>query len=476
MTTSSADCGRRRDVDRSMSARWLGFALLALLLSAAGCNTDQAGRVSSVRAALGEDPDAAVSGSDAAPAMGAAGSLAIGGANSAADGGGPAIDPSLDPSDAAMPTQADAAPPELDDAAMPTQADAALPELDAAVPTQTDAALPELDAAMPAQTDAAPPELDAAMPMEPEDDAGMDMGMDAASGDPADEHCAMDMPADPRDAMLTSSAPVAWTNGRARDVLLPQSVIDWLDERELSAAHDAWHATRRWDDLCDASTAPAEGCDFAQSLIAENLWRAEYQQGGPGAGLAFLHMHRHMIHMFRSAFPTHADLFDGWTHVPRSIDDPENPTPWKTVTWSSDNLIGFDILENIEEHLDEFANEDELGVFIESTFRWTPEAPVVSLGMPGSGVHGAMHNQWAVGSSPANLGRTDTALANYIFWKLHGFIDDVWSRYRLAKHLHDEDIEYKTVARYECRLMYYLAPSHRPEPPPPTDTGLKRGN
>jgi len=417
MATSNADFGRRRDVDGLVSLLVLGFGLIAVLLTAAGCNRDEGGNVSGILAKLGEDADAAASGGaaamDAAP-IGAAGSPATGAIDAAA----------------------------ATDAEMPMDHDAAM--------------------------------HDSAMPTDPDDDAGMDM--DAATSDPADEHCEMNMPADPRDSMLESSAPVEWTSGRSRDVLLPQLVIDWINELELPAAHDAWHATRHWDDLCGASLAPAEGCDFAESLVAENLWRAEYQQGAPGAGLAFLHMHRHMIHMFRTAFPAHADLFDGWTHVPRSIDDPENPTPWKTIDWNADNLIGFDILEHIEDHLDQFTNEDDLGVFIESTFRWTPEDPVVGLGLQGSGVHGAMHNQWAVNRSPANLGRTDTALPNYIFWKLHGFIDDVWSRYRLAKHLHDEDVQYKTIARWECRLMYSLTPSHRPEPPPPTDTGLKRGD
>jgi hypothetical protein len=186
-------------------------------------------------------------------------------------------------------------------------------------------------------------------------------------------------------------------------------------------------------------------------------------------------MHRHMIQMFKSAFPLHADLFAGWSHVPRTRLDPENPTPWRTLVWSDDNLAGFDILEHIEDHLDEFPDDDALGVFIESTFMWTPEEPFVELNMVGSGVHGALHNQWAVSRSPANLGRTDTALPNYVFWKLHGFVDDVWSRYRTAKGLRDEDPEYRAVARQECRLMYYLAPMHRPEPTPATDTELKRG-
>ncbi len=312
-----------------------------------------------------------------------------------------------------------------------------------------------------------------AMPTDPDDDAGTEP--DAATPpDAVDEHCSMVMPADPRDEFIASSEPVVWRSNRARDVLLPQIVIDWMDELELQEAHNAWHTTRRWDDICGESFARFEDCDFAQSLVAEGLWRAEYQQGAPGAGVAFLHMHRHMIQMFKSAFPKHADLFAGWSHVPRSRVDPANPPPWRTITWSRDNLTGFDILENIEDHIDEFPNDDELGLYIESTFRWTPETPFVGDDRPGAGVHGALHGQWAISRSPANLGRTDTALPNFVFWKLHGFIDDVWSRYRAAKGLRDDDADYRAVAHAECRLMHFLAPVNRPEPAPPTDGSLKR--
>jgi hypothetical protein len=464
---------------------------MALPLCAAGCSVEAEHPAGLFAKLTGDfvEPDAAASSSSAGDAeptpMGADGSSA-----SAADGGTPASDASVELANAMM-LDIDAAT-EMPDAATSDpdaaaeMSDAAMPDSDAAM-EMSDAATPDSDAAIDAP-DAPTPDPDAsiempdaaidagldhdAMPMDP-DDASTDP--DAALPDPADEHCAMEMPADPRDSMIESSEPVIWSSGRSRDVLLPQPVIDWINEQGLQEAHNAWHMTRRWDDLCGTSFAPAASCEFAQSLVEVDLWRAEYQQGAPGAGVAFLHMHRHMIHMFRSTFPAHADLFDGWSHVPRSRDDTENPTPWKDITWNTDNLIGFDILEHIEDHLDLFANEDELGVFIESTFRWTPEEPVVSLGIEGSGVHGALHNQWTVSRSPADLGRTDTAIPNYVFWKLHGFIDDVWSRYRIAKHLHDEDTAYRQVAREECRLMYYLAPAHRPEPPPATDTNLKRG-
>jgi hypothetical protein len=296
-------------------------------------------------------------------------------------------------------------------------------------------------------------------------DGGMEALPDAATmPDPADEHCTMDMPADPRDATLDPAPVTVWV-GWSRDVLLPQPIVDWLNELGLQQVHDAWHTTRRWDQICGSSFASAATCDYAQQLTASGLWRAQFQQGAPGAGSAFLAMHRHMIGMFKAAFPQHAELFAGFSHVPRTRSDAENPTPWKRLSWSDDNLVGFDILEHIEDNLALFPTEDELGVFIESTFRWTTDNPAVALAEAGAGVHGALHNQWAVDGSPANLGRTDTALPNYIFWKIHGFIDAVWSRYRLATGLGDQDPDYLAVARQECRLMYYLMPEHRANAP-----------
>ena len=356
--------------------------------------------------------------------------------------------------------------------------DVAAAEFDAAMATM-DPAMVEVDAAVP-DTDVAMV-ADAGMheheqPMS-DDDAGMDdMGDPDAMVDLAEEHCSMEMPPDPRDSLIESTAPVPWMSesGTAQDVLMPQPVLDWINERGMNEAHDAWHATRRWDQTCNVSNAPAESCSFGRSLISRNLFRAEYQQGASGAGLAFLHMHRHMLHEFRSAFPLHVELFSSWTHVPRSTDDPENTMPFKEISWTEDNLIGFDILENIEQHLDMFPTEDDLGNFMESRFRWTPEDPTLSTGVAGSAIHGAVHREYAVRGSPANMGAPATSLPNFTFWKLHGFIDDVWQRYRVAKQL-TEDEEYRRIQRWECRLMYYLSPMHRPVPPPESDTELKRG-
>jgi hypothetical protein len=186
-------------------------------------------------------------------------------------------------------------------------------------------------------------------------------------------------------------------------------------------------------------------------------------------------MHRHMIQTLKATFPKHAALFAGFKQVPRSKADPENPTPWRNVSWSADNLKGFDILENIEQHLSMFETEDDLGGYIENTYRWTAQSPTTPANLAGDGLHGALHAQWSVNGSPANLIDQAVDVKNHSFWKLHGFIDDIWERYRKAKGLGDDDPAYQKIMLEQCMEMYTLMPSHRANAPGRPDAGPDAG-
>jgi hypothetical protein len=276
----------------------------------------------------------------------------------------------------------------------------------------------------------------------------------------AEHQCALHAEPDPRDATLTSE-PMMVTAGSGQDLLLPQIVLDWMDEHEFAEAHDGWHLVRKWDQTCRRSNATASSCTAARRFADQGLPRAPIQQGAPGDGVAFMMMHRHMIDMLKTAFPRNASLFAGFTKVPRTRSDPENPHPWANISWTSSNEVGFDILENIEQNLDRFPTEDDLGLYIENTYRWTEQSPMEPTGERGSGLHGALHAQWAVSGSPANLIDQAVDVKNYTFWKLHGWIDDVWERYRVAKGMTKEDPEYKQLLHEQCMEMYMLQPSNR---------------
>lgn len=276
--------------------------------------------------------------------------------------------------------------------------------------------------------------------------------------DDAAAHCKLQSAVDARDAMLTD-APNMITVGLQQDRLMPQLVLDWMDEHQFAEAHDGWHLVRKWDQTCRKSNATT--CTAANKLVNQGLQRAPIQQGAPGDGLAFMMMHRHMIAMLKLAFPTHSALFSGFVKVPKAKSDAENPQPWRTISWTSSNLTGFDILENIEQHVDQFATEDDLGQFIENTFRWTAQNPMTPVNTPGSGLHGALHAQWSVNGSPADLIQQAVDVKNYAFWKLHGWIDDVWGRYRKAKGLKDDDPAYQKLLFDQCMEMYMLQPRNR---------------
>lgn len=274
--------------------------------------------------------------------------------------------------------------------------------------------------------------------------------------------CPMHMSADARDDQLPNEPQTLeiGTSG-ARDLVLPQGVLDWMAEHQFEAAHDGWHLVRKWDQACRQSHAAVEDCAPAQRLVSQGLWRAEIQQGAPGDGYAFMVMHRHMIQMLRASFPKHAHLFDGFTHVPRSKGDDQNFTPWRNIAWTSDNLKGLEILEHIEQHLAQFPSEDDLGQYIENTYRWTAQQPQQPVNAPGSGLHGALHAQWAVNGSPANLIQQSVDVRNFMFWKLHGWIDDIWERYRRAKGLSPDDPQLQRALEAQCLEMVALQPRNR---------------
>ncbi len=54
--------------------------------------------------------------------------------------------------------------------------------------------------------------------------------------------------------------------------------------------------------------------------------------------------------------------------------------------------------------------------------------------MPWVGLHFVLHAKWArPGNTTHGVNNTNANIDNYMFWKLHGWIDNVWEKYRRAK-------------------------------------------
>jgi hypothetical protein len=283
--------------------------------------------------------------------------------------------------------------------------------------------------------------------------AGGTMGMNP--GMTSHDHCMFGYPADPRDSQITN-APDEWraSNG-AIDLVLPKAVVTWMEEGLWEKSHDAWHNIRR----CSSGLGGFGGGGFIGGLFGGGagggvnvcaqtaMVPADQECENAADGYAFLVMHRHMMQGLRQAFPTHADLFKGFTKFPRQAADV--PAQWQarwSSGWSAQITQVANVLEGIEQNLSQFATEGDLGRYIQCG------------GSGGaSSIHGALHFKWVVAESPHSLGDQTVNIDNFMFWKLHGWIDDIWERYRVAKGLKPDEAKLTQALYGQCMEMHNLA-------------------
>src|SRR5690606_22492659 len=158
----------------------------------------------------------------------------------------------------------------------------------------------------------------------------------------------------------------------------------------------------------------------------------------------------------RQAFPAHPELFSGFPRFPFAARDV--PEVWRDRWgngWAEDILEMAMRLEDIESHLDAFPTEGDLGMYIQCGGM---------LEVPRS-IHGALHFKWAIKDSPHSLGSQPVNIENYMFWKLHGWIDGIWQRYRHAKGVTEDNAAYRDELLRQCQEMHDLAELLDAHPP-----------
>jgi hypothetical protein len=267
-----------------------------------------------------------------------------------------------------------------------------------------------------------------------------------AAPDPSHDDCVTGEAADSRDAQLTD-IPDQWkaTNGDI-DLIVPKLVLDWMGERVWEASHDAWHNIRRCKNGGAAAGVPSTAA--ATSICSHTELIPVHQEcADADDGYAFLVVHRHMIQSLKQTFPTHADLFQGFPHFP--FDAKDVPVEWQSrwgTGWSQSIIDTANTLEDIENKLSQFPTDGDLGKYIQCG----------GMSTGASSIHGALHFKWVVNSSPYSLGKQAVNIDNYMFWKLHGWIDGIWERYRVAKGLTPDDPKLMQTMTDQCREMHAL--------------------
>jgi hypothetical protein len=269
------------------------------------------------------------------------------------------------------------------------------------------------------------------------------------------DHCLYGYSALPSDDTMKSGPDIFMAGTNQEDTILQPEVLDWMSKNKWTGAHVIWHAVRGCTDMTASGLLGPLGypniCTDYPVLIP-----SDQNCKSVGDGYQFLLFHRHMLQTLKQLWPKHAADFDGFPKFPTKKE--ELPAVWnaKDPTWSQTILDAAAIGDNIEQNLDKFPDEGTLGFWLQCPTG--SRASFLPQNFPYVGLHFDLHAQWTRGMSSAHgLNNGQVNVTNYMFWKLHGWIDKVWEKYRVAKGLTTEGSpamqKYKQDLKQACQEM-----------------------
>lgn len=232
--------------------------------------------------------------------------------------------------------------------------------------------------------------------------------------------------------LLANTPPAAF------DAPIPDEIIEWMKNRGWGDHHTRWHTERNWDFLTAEELSEAVKLGWS---------RYPMQEGEEGNGLDFLAMHRVMIRMLRAEFPAHKALFEGWDTPPTDpfLTGEELPnnsrSPFSPLMATAVSRLSRD------QELAKFIGDDELGRYLQTSLNPTPKEPTRRSSDLTAGIHNYLHNRWALKSSPIDLGMPKVNIYNQRFWRLHGWIDKQWEKYRTLTGRTEADVVYAAALR-----------------------------
>jgi hypothetical protein len=261
------------------------------------------------------------------------------------------------------------------------------------------------------------------------------------------------------------------------DTTVQPEVLKWMTDNSWQAAHVEWHAIRGCNVPGGGGLSKVDICNFTQLVPKDQNCQS------PGDGYQFLVFHRHMIIALKQLWPKHTEQFTGFDKFPTSAADV--PEQWRSAwkDWDAEALAAGKIGDEVDkpENLARFPDEGTLGFWLQCNVG--QKLMGGPSNMPWVGLHFVLHAKWArPGNTTHGVNNTEANIDNYMFWKLHGWIDGVWEKYRLAKGLAPDDPKLKQDMIDQCEEMHTeiqiiqkdLDPSEVPDPsaPLPIESGF----
>jgi len=266
------------------------------------------------------------------------------------------------------------------------------------------------------------------------------------------DHCLYGYDPEPTDDTMAFGPaeflPPGVTDRNQVDLILQPEILDWFHAHNWEDVHVEWHAIRTCSSAAKGQGTLINICQYKQLIPQDQNCQTS------GDGYQFLLAHRHMITILKELWPKHADDFKGFDHFPQSADDV--PAQWQAAwkPWSSTTLQNGLMGDNIDkpENLAKFPDEGSLGFWLQCLAGQA--LPNRSDTIASGGIHFDLHGQWVrTNNSTHALNNGNANVDNYMFYKIHGWIDSVWAKYRKAKGLSDDDPKFKSDLLAQCREM-----------------------
>jgi hypothetical protein len=277
-------------------------------------------------------------------------------------------------------------------------------------------------------------------------DQSSSSGTSSDHTDHEEDHCVVGYQPHPSDALMGDGYDVyiETRNGQQYpDATIQTEAIAWMEQHYWQEAHFQWHNARRCPKQPTSDPNDIEICSYPEFVKPDNECENDAN------GVEFLAMHRHMIQSLKQLFPNHTEQFDGWDSFPDEEDYPELLQEY-FQDWSNGVRTAADIADNIEDNVAMFEDEGAFG-------KWIQCGGLLG-GRRFTNLHGALHfNGYSPDNQAHSVANQRRNLDAYLFWKLHGWIDKVWERYRVAKGLQPTDPEHIADVEEQCQEMHDLS-------------------
>lgn len=208
---------------------------------------------------------------------------------------------------------------------------------------------------------------------------------------------------------------------------LPPGPQQWLTTQHWQAGYSLWQRCR-------------SGLGSADPAICGEHTTTQALCQGPQDGLAFLAMHRHLLHSVRAAWPSYQELWTSWRRVPERSDYPPDLhsafTPWPSAVMRAAQAV--DNLRSMPraQLLARWPSEGAFGQWL--------QCGSGSAGMAVDSLYGALLANSGLHLSPHKLdSRT--------FWRHHAWIDRAWDAYRKKLGKTPDDPQLQALLLQQCQ-------------------------